>query len=79
VPLSVSRLQKFDFSLSPEGFESGKVVKLKLPPKGRTPVKLDLRLDPKEGIASLRAFDVSLTLPNGDILGGVRIVTVIRP
>jgi len=78
-PVTVSRLKKFDFELLPEGFQSGKIVKVNLPPKGRAPVKVALQLDPQETLGSLRAFDVSMTTLNGDLLGGVRFVTIITP
>lgn len=79
IPIQVSRLRPVDYGLVSEVIGNGREVRARLDPGQRVPVTMQLQLNENAPIGSVQTFDVSQTDANGDLVGGVRLVTVVTP
>ncbi len=76
-PIAVSRFRPIDYSIESSDFGSGRSLRTSLAPGGKTQVTLNLELNPRVPIGSVQTFDLAQSTDDGELVGGVRIVTVV--
>jgi hypothetical protein len=76
-PIAVTRFRPVDFAVDSEEFGRGRSVQTRLSPGAKTQVTLNLQLNPRAPIGSVQTFDLAQTTADGELVGGVRIVTVV--
>jgi len=67
------------FHLDAPGLERRPHVRLAAFSEDTHPMSMKLQLSPKEKVGSMHAFDIVQRTPKGEILGGIRVITVVTP
>lgn len=77
--IHASRFRKFDYLFRADEIGEGRDLRIPLEPREAKPVTVNLQLNTNEAIGSTHTFDITHSTPDGILLGGVRVLTVIVP
>ncbi|MEZ4861774.1 MAG: hypothetical protein R3C14_10715 [Caldilineaceae bacterium] len=77
--IGASRFRKFDYLFEAADIGSGRDLRIPLKPGQSTPITVNLQLNTNEAIGSTHTFDIINAAPDGTVLGGARVLTVIVP
>ena len=79
VLLRRSRFRNYDFLFAADGIAPGRDIQIPLEPRQARPVTMNLQLNQNEAIGSTHTFDISQALPDGTVIGGVRVLVIVVP
>jgi hypothetical protein len=79
IPVVLAQRPPVSYGIKSAQLGSGNDLDFSFQPGERVPIDVTLELNPDEPVGSVQTFDIVQTDPNGDAVGGARIVTVITP